>query len=328
MNKVPNYWTGKIAADERVIFFPTAANQINGTHWQVPIHGWIFEPELESKKREAFVKLVGNFFKVKNEEERRILKQRVMPFTVDNQSMQFVNIKIAGQIHRISRSSKDGHFFGNLILSEEEMKPEKGIVAFQAIDRERQFSGQVHLVPRTGISIVSDIDDTVKLTDYLNKKEFYKNTFIREFQPVPGMMEHYNKCKTEYENCCFHYVSASPYQLFEELNKFFQRMGFPAATFHLKRIRVKDKSLLQLLADPQDYKLRQIEPLLKAFPNRKFIFVGDSGEKDPEVYTELFQKYPDQIEKIWIRNIDNSSALRMHGVHPERWQYFFEGADL
>jgi len=142
------------------------------------------------------------------------------------------------------------------------------------------------------------------------------------------MVEHFHQCKTQYENCCFHYVSASPYQLFEELDSFFQSIGFPPATYHLKKIRVKDKSVLQLLADPKNYKLRQIEPLFKRFPDRKFILVGDSGEKDPEVYTELFQKYPSQIEHVWIRNVNNATKYRMHGINPDRWKFFSEGADL
>jgi hypothetical protein len=326
--KVPNYWTGKIAADERVVFFPTAAHKMNATHWQVPIHGWIFEPELESKKRRAFVQALGRFFKVNSGEEKAILKDRIMPFTVDNQSMKYVKIKIGDMLHTMPRSSKDGHFHANLTIEDSKLNNKEGVVTFEAVDRCRTFPGVVHLVPPTGISIISDIDDTVKFTNYLDKKEFYKNTFIREFQAVPGMQQLYQNCKSQYENCHFHYVSAAPYQLYEELNKFFKRDNFPHATFHLKQIRVKDKTLLQLLADPLDYKLGQIEPILKRFPNRKFILVGDSGEKDPEVYCELFQKYPSQIEKIWIRNVNESPSARMNRVDPDRWQYFNDGTDL
>lgn len=378
LNKIPNYLTGKVALDERVIFFPTAANQLNSTHWNVPIHGWIFEPEHESKKRKAFVKILQTFFRVKNKEEKQILKRRVMPFVVDNQSLKFVNIKISGgtnnsnsnnKIHRMPRSAKDGHFFHDLILHENELNPNKdGIVTFHTIDgvgdyarsnndnndnkdesnKARIFTGHVHLIPPTGISIVSDIDDTVKITNYLDKKEFYKNTFIREFKVVPGMVELYQKLynnnykssqlqqfsDNEINNCSFHFVSASPYQLFEELYKFLiEKAGFPYATFHLKKIRVKDKTLLELLSDPQDYKIRQIELLLQKFPSRKFIFVGDSGQKDIEVYIELYNKYPKQIHKIWIRNVNNATDDRFRGLLENDdsnniWQYFNDGTDI
>lgn len=329
LNKVPNYLTGKIASDERVVFFPTVANKINETHWHIPIHGWIFEPELKSKKRRVAIKGLGKIFQVKDAGEKVYLKRRLMPFTVDNQSLKYVKIKLGETIHRLPRSRKDGHFNGNLTLHDDQLQSARdGIVHYEAIDRKRKFSGSVHLLPPTGMSIISDIDDTVKITNYLDKKEFYKNTFLREFREVPGMKDLFVKCKSRYNNCFFHFVSASPYQLFEELYYFFEGIGFPQASYHLKRIRVKDKTLLQLFADPKDYKLRQIEPLLQKFPQRKFILIGDSGEKDPEVYSELYKKYPDQIEKIWIRNVNDANATRMEGVDEERWRYFNDGNDL
>ncbi|KAL7542907.1 hypothetical protein ACHAXR_012209 [Thalassiosira sp. AJA248-18] len=327
-NKVPNYLTGKIASDERVVFFPTAANRINETHWHVPIHGWIFEPELESKKRLALIKGVGKLFQVTDEDEKRLLKRRLMPFSVDNKSLKYLNIKVGHTVHRLPRSPKDGHIISHLTLHDDELHPKNGIVHYEAMDRDRTFAGSIHLLPPSGISIISDIDDTVKITNYLDKKEFYKNTFLREFREVPGMKDLFQKCKSQHDNCSFHFVSASPYQLFEELSGFFERVGFPSATYHLKRIRVKDKTLLQLFADPKDYKLRQIEPLLASFPQRKFILIGDSGEKDPEVYAELYRRYPDQIDKIWIRNVNNANETRMEGVDPERWRYFSDGHDL
>jgi len=343
LNKASNYLTGKIACDERVLFFPTLANKINATHWHVPIHGWIFEPETESKKRRVAIKGLGKLFQVNDVDEKRLLKRRLMWFTVDNQSMKHVKIAIVGSgieekeegegdHYRLPRSAKDGHFIGHLTLRNDELldaADSDGIVRYEAIDHKRTFAGAIHLLPPTGVSIISDIDDTVKITNYLDKKEFYKNTFLREFKQVPGMKELFHACKSKYDNnCSIHYVSASPYQLFEELSNFFTTAGFPSATYHLKRIRVKDKTLLQLFADPEDYKIRQITPILNTYPLRKFILIGDSGEKDPEVYKELIRRYPNQIEKIWIRNVNGANATRMEGVDPGRWRFFSDGYDL
>ena len=253
-----------------------------------------------------------------------------MPFVVDNKSLKRVKIKIGNEVYRMPTSCINGHFRVNLTIHDEQLRPfsKDGIVSFQAIDKKREFCGQVHQISPTGVSIISDIDDTVKMTNYLDKREFYKNTFLKEFRAVDGMVEVYNRWKKEYDNCCFHYVSASPYQLYEELDNFFQRAGFPPATYHLKTIRPKDKTVLQLFEDPLNYKRRQIEALLKRFPKRKFILVGDSGEKDPEVYCEIYQDYPAQISHIWIRNIDNSTPDRLQGVPPESWSFFIDGTDI
>jgi len=329
--KMPNYLSGSIASDERVVFFPTAANRINETHWHVPIHGWIFEPELRSKKRRLAVKGVGKLFDVSDVEERRLLTRRLMPFIADNKSMKFVNIRIGHDIHRLPRSSKNGHFVGHLQLHDDQLRSygDEMIVHYEAIvDRGRNFPGVIHLLAPTGTSVISDIDDTVKITNYLNKKEFYKNTFLREFREVPGMKNVFHACRSRYKNCSFHFVSASPYQLFEELDSFFRRSGFPLATYHLKKIRVKDKTLLDFFCDPEDYKLRQITPILNTFPQRKFILIGDSGEKDCEVYRELNRLFPEQIEKIWIRNVNDANATRMEGVPGDKWRFFSDGHDL
>lgn len=76
-DKITSYWTGEIASDERVIFFPTAAHEWNETHYSVPLHGWVIEPEEHSKKRRMFIKFLSKTLKVTDPEEKEILKRRV-----------------------------------------------------------------------------------------------------------------------------------------------------------------------------------------------------------------------------------------------------------
>ena len=52
-----------------------------------------------------------------------------------------------------------------------------------------------------------------------------------------------------------------------------------------------------------DQKVRQITNLMIHLPRRKFILVGDSGEKDPEVYRVIQKLFPDQVLKIYIRDV-------------------------
>lgn len=254
------------------------------------------------------------------------------PFVVDNQSYKRPKIKLAGLTFQSSKSGKNGHFRTSIILPQSHVPKQSEsptILPYKVVDdKRRKFEGAVHLVPPTGVSVISDIDDTIKITNYLNKKDFLKNTFLLEFKAVPGMAELYQQWKTQYENCCFHFVSASPYQLYEELDAFCQKEGFPPATFHLKTVRPKDKTILQLFADPMDYKRQHIEGIFKKFPGRTFRLVGDSGEKDPEIYADIYRDYPNQVEGIWIRNINNATADRMNGVPSEKFQFFGNGTDL
>ena len=124
-------------------------------------------------------------------------------------------------------------------------------------------AAELLLIPPTGLSIISDIDDTVKLSDVLNKRELLRNTFLREFVPVDGMAALYKHWEEQHD-AVFHYVSASPWQLQPELECFLRGAGFPPATFHLKSVRVNalpgsGDSLLNLLEKGASFKPRHIE---------------------------------------------------------------------
>lgn len=56
-----------------------------------------------------------------------------------------------------------------------------------------------------------------------------------------------------------------------------------AGTFHLKDLHYKGRRLLNLFRSSTALKPKQIRTLLKSFPQRTFVLVGDSGEKDAQV---------------------------------------------
>jgi phosphatidate phosphatase APP1 len=211
----------------------------------------------------------------------------------------------------LDASARDGHFFGTLRLpvAVAASRIAAGRLRYEAItspqDR-RQFHGFAYCLDAVGLSVISDIDDTIKITEVANKAKLLENTFFREFRAVEGLAKVYRRWNAA--GAKFHYVSASPWQLYEPLAAFAEQSGFPGGTFHLKRVRLKDASFLKLFADPIEYKLSQIEPLLRHYPSRKFVLVGDSGEKDPEVYGMLARRRPGQIVGICIRNVSGEAA--------------------
>jgi phosphatidate phosphatase APP1 len=58
------------------------------------------------------------------------------------------------------------------------------------------------------------------------------------------------------------------------------------------------------------------------------VLVGDSGEKDPEIYGALARKFPSQIHRIYIRDVtaEDANAPRYRqafdGVRREVWSIF------
>ncbi len=144
---------------------------------------------------------------------------------------------------------------------------------------ERLFQGTVHLMPRPAVHVVSDIDDTIKVSQVRDKPELLMNTFCRPFRPAPGMAELYRKWDAG--NVRFHYVSASPWQLYPPLAEFIREHRFPGGTFAMKPFRIQDGTALNVLGTQNTYKRSIIEPLIQQFPHDQFVLVGDTGEQDP-----------------------------------------------
>lgn len=168
-------------------------------------------------------------------------------------------------------------------------------------DRSAVRGGTVHLVDEAGVSLISDIDDTVKVTNVADRRELLRNTFVREFIAVPGMAQVYTRWRDA--GAAFHYVSASPWQLSECLCGFLGAAGLPAGSMHLKLFRLKDSTPLGRFPSRKRAKRRAIERIMDDFPGRRFLLVGDSGERDPEVYVDVARRRPDQVCGVLIRRI-------------------------
>jgi hypothetical protein len=348
----------RVNIDENVIFFPTLsrrtadaaadAGSADATGWEVPIHGWIYEPEESSLRRRAFIKLLRKVLDLeKGEEASLILARRVRLFMRDNEGGKALTVELVGDGNdatlalarkRLPRSSSDGHFGGMLRISNEQVESLVGTgtgtsknavltVRLVQPNNDRVFTGRTHLLQPTGLSVVSDIDDTIKLSNVSDKKTLMKNTFLKEFAPVKGMPELYQRWSAEHD-AAFHFVSSSPWQLYQELSDFMQRENFPSGTFHLKRIRVSSAStLLKLLKDPFLTKVRTIENIMLAYPKRTFVLVGDTGERDPEVYGEISRRFPGQVWRVYLRDVGDGSELTRFadafaGVPNDVWTVF------
>lgn len=331
-----------IRPDEVVVFFPACGyfDESRDT-WIIPVHGWIYEPETDSIKRAAALGLLRRAIGLdEHEAGTAIFKERARLFLVDNKRGKKIHIRLGSQIFLSDESEPNGHFRATLKIPVADARAllkgkSEGIGAltFEALARQgddRRFTGSAQLIDSEGISVVSDIDDTIKITDVLNKKALLANTFLRDFQPVKGMAERYSAWAKA--GASFHYVSASPWQLYSPLSNFMSREGFPDGAFHMKFFRTKDSSFFDLFARPDEFKPPIIESLLGTWPRRQFILVGDAGEKDPEIYGDIARRYPGRIAAIYIRLPGDTPAddgrfrKAFEGVPEGRWKIFRDPA--
>ncbi|GKZ21950.1 hypothetical protein AbraIFM66951_007282 [Aspergillus brasiliensis] len=167
---------------------------------------------------------------------------------------------------------------------------------------------EVKVIEPTGVSLISDIDDTVKHSAIASgAKEMFRNTFVRELNEltVDGVTDWYGKLAKM--GVDLHYVSNAPWQLYPLLERYFKLAGLPPGSFHLKQY----SGMLQGIFEPTAERKRgSLEQILKDFPTRKFILVGDSGEADLEVYTDIVLANPGRILGIFIRDVTTTDRRK------------------
>jgi phosphatidate phosphatase APP1 len=160
---------------------------------------------------------------------------------------------------------------------------------------------EVKITQPKGVSVISDVDDTVKHTSISSgAREIFRNAFIRELGEltIDGVKEWYNKMYDM--GVGMHYVSNAPWQLFPVLVSFFRVAGLPPGSYHLKQY----SGMLQGIFEPvAERKKGTLEKIMRDFPERRFILIGDSGEADLEVYTDVVLSNPGKILAIFIRDV-------------------------
>ena len=327
-----------LKSDEEVVLFPTAAHLTeDGKNWIVPIHGWIFEAERDSLFRKGLLAGAAAALGLdRSAVESDIFRERAAWFLVDNERGKRLDLTVFPNGRKLGPSQANGHLFAEIKLERRGSGPEP--VPFwlryavqPPLGDTRTFAGQTLLVPAEGVSVISDIDDTVKVSDVRDKKVLLENTFLKPFAPAPGMTALYQYIASK--GAVFHYVSSSPWQLYPPLRDFFDEAGLPTGSFHLRSFRFKDESFFDLFKSSRETKPLVIEALLAAFPDRDFILIGDSGEADPEIYGDIARRHPDQVRAILIRNVTGESADdsrygegAFKALSPDLW-LLFDGAD-
>lgn len=189
--------------------------------------------------------------------------------------------------------------------------------AVTAQGKRTQGNGQLLIVPKTNtLGVISDIDDTVLVSDVTDKKKLLEKTFLQNHmqrQTFPGTADFYRRLlaqNPEPRAAPMFYVSASPRQLSDNLNAFLAQNRYPRGVLLTKRINGNDRDPL---LDQQQYKIAKIESIFAALPWVKFILIGDDGERDPEIYRALQEKYPQRVAAIYIRKVHPDPRRKSYG---------------
>ncbi|TXH75442.1 MAG: DUF2183 domain-containing protein [Thiothrix sp.] len=161
--------------------------------------------------------------------------------------------------------------------------------------------------PDCDFGIISDIDDTIMVTNATSTLSMMRLTFLRSPAsrlPFAGVNTFY-QALTQSGSVPrpIFYVSSSPWNLYDFLVEFMELNHIPLGTLCLR-----DFGLHTLTASHHNHKSTYITQIMDTYPELSFILIGDSGQHDPEVYSELVTQRPQQIKAVYIRDVSTEEA--------------------
>jgi phosphatidate phosphatase APP1 len=307
------------AAGRMIVFFPTYARR-HATGWRATIAGMVSRPLPErSRRRTLAVGVLKRLLELDDGDvASEVFRRRADFFLFQRVAGRRVRVALGERQFEVGPSDRTGHFQADVELDEglvEQAEEAGGCrwLSYTGMSDDEEDGvgpaaapGRIQLVDAAGLSVISDIDDTVKVSNVADRRELLRNTFLREFTAVPGMPETFRRWETA--GAAFHYVSASPWQLSSCLCSFLGAAGLPAGSMHLKLFRLKDSTPLGRLTSRKRSKRRAVEQIMADFPGRRFVLVGDSGERDPEVYAAVARRRPEQVAGVFIRRVPDRRA--------------------
>ena len=267
-----------------IVLFPTYARRLVDTGgWRATVAGMVTRPlPARSHRRSLAVAVLKRLLELDDADlDTDVFRRRAEAFLFQRVAGARVRIDLGAGANAAAISDRTGHFRVEIDLPADIVERDATRHGGRARLDCRAFlddvdgtqenaaaTGMIDLVRPEGLSVISDIDDTVKVTNVADKKELLRNTLLREFAAIPGIADVYRRW--ERQGTAFHYVSASPWQLVNCLGGFLHDAGLPVGSMHLKLFRLKDSTPLGRLPSRKRSKRRAIEQVMDDFPGRRF----------------------------------------------------------
>lgn len=315
--------------DEQVLFPTTLARTLADGRIEVTIDAWVHEVESRPGLTSLFARWLKLDLDAMSPDDRNLFRARTQLFRVDSERRKRLRVRFAdGSEVALPATRADGRSSARAIVDASLVDTDGGI-GFDLLMPDgdaRKVYGRILHVPPRGLSVISDIDDTIRISNVRDRRELLLNTFARAFVAVPDMALRYRELGRD-RATRFHYVSAAPLQLYAPIADFLREAGFPEGSVHLRGL-TSMRALVAHAGGSRTHKLTTIRALLGDHPQRRFVLIGDSGELDPEIYAEIAREQPLRIVAIGIRDVtgEGREAPRYRtvfaGIDPALWNVF------
>ena len=236
---------------------------------------------------------------------------------IDSDEIPFIRLQASfqGQTQVVS-TDDEGYFEVNFAVDASQLNTEYywHQIHFELLDTVLENQSKVEAVGEVMIppaeaeyGIISDVDDTVLITDStkfirMMRRTFTENATVRmPFQGITAFYYALQQGKNGYGVNPFFFVSSSPWNIYDLLTDFFTLNHLPKGPLLLRDLGLDDTKFIK--EKHNVHKLGNLRKILDTYAHLQFILVGDSGQHDPEIYQQIVTEYPGRILAIYIRDV-------------------------
>lgn len=153
---------------------------------------------------------------------------------------------------------------------------------------------------------ISDVDDTIVKTHVSDLRSILARTLLgsSDKMKAPGGAASFLRTLTRDGRCPLVLVSGSPLGLHGRLRAFLKKNAFPPAQVALRNWGLGDADP----GEPERYKPPAIDAALALAAPARAVLLGDSGERDPEVYRAIAGRHGARIAAVYIRVVKKKHA--------------------
>ncbi|KAI1349353.1 hypothetical protein F5Y01DRAFT_289365 [Xylaria sp. FL0043] len=350
------------ATPTQVLNVPGYANWTD-EGWSVRIHGNVFkQPNISQEKLDdlANVFLIGVDIKDLPEDQQKnarnltseifVVQQKNVSVTVNFENDVYVRPNASGGVINAKGGAQsislpynttfEGDFDAWLTLQNTTGRNGGHLMAGNATEQIQALNvytngtdtgnATAYLVPPTGFTIVSDIDDILRVTKIYDPKEGLLNSFARAFTPWENMPEIYANWSATIDNFHFHYLTTTPEQATRNYMDFIYKT-YPLGSFDTRPLNFSDVSATLAI------RRSLLDKIFQTFPQRKFVLVGDTTNSDVmKDYPQLVKDYPGQVQCIFLRNTTATDSTDLFpydtsgfkGIDQKQYMFFLHADDL
>lgn len=153
--------------------------------------------------------------------------------------------------------------------------------------------------------VISDIDDTILQSYVQNPLRLAQVTLLgnaRTRLPFPGAARFYQALHAGVNPIV--YLSGSPWNFYDLLSDFMDLHEFPRGPLLLRDLEFGTlRPMLRGASSLAEHKQAEIETLMQTYPDLPFVLIGDSSQKDPEIYAAALRRFPGRVRAIYIRDV-------------------------